>query len=162
MIREAGGRSPATGTTPLTSVMARFRNTVCLSLNDGALHGLPHPTVLANGDLLSIDLALSVSTAGVVTAQSPSLPEHPGWEGSARTHHRTEPVTGGAGSGCLEHSAGLASTGVAGLQGFLVRPVRGIALRDIAVVVRGLVDDQRGAVVIEEILLGHAVGGDGE
>lgn len=34
-----------------------FRNTVCLSLNDGALHGLPHSTVLADGDLLSIDLA---------------------------------------------------------------------------------------------------------
>lgn len=37
-----------------------FRNTVCLSLNDGALHGLPHSTVLADGDLLSIDLALSL------------------------------------------------------------------------------------------------------
>lgn len=37
-----------------------FRNTVCLSLNDAALHGLPHSTVLQDGDLLSIDLALSL------------------------------------------------------------------------------------------------------
>ncbi|MFZ2273228.1 type I methionyl aminopeptidase [Corynebacterium sp.] len=59
MIREAGAEScywdyaPDFGDGP-------FRNTVCLSLNDGALHGLPHPTVLADGDLLSIDLAVSL------------------------------------------------------------------------------------------------------
>ncbi len=37
-----------------------FRNTVCLSLNDAVLHGLPHDVALADGDLLSIDLAVSL------------------------------------------------------------------------------------------------------
>ena len=59
MIKDAGAEScywdydPDFGDGP-------FRNTVCLSLNDGALHGLPHSTVLTDGDLLSIDLALSL------------------------------------------------------------------------------------------------------
>ena len=41
-----------------------FGHHVCTSLNDGVLHGLPHDRVLAEGDLLSLDLALSL--AGVV------------------------------------------------------------------------------------------------
>lgn len=37
-----------------------FRNTVCLSVNDAVLHGLPHAYELREGDLLSVDLAVSV------------------------------------------------------------------------------------------------------
>ena len=37
-----------------------FRNVVCLSLNDAVLHGLPHDVELRDGDLLSIDLAVSI------------------------------------------------------------------------------------------------------
>ncbi|WP_297007667.1 type I methionyl aminopeptidase [uncultured Corynebacterium sp.] len=60
MIRDAGATScywdydPDFGDGP-------FRNTVCLSLNDAALHGLPHPTELSDGDLLSIDLAVELN-----------------------------------------------------------------------------------------------------
>ena len=36
-----------------------FRNVVCLSVNDAVLHGLPHDYALADGDLLSLDLAVS-------------------------------------------------------------------------------------------------------
>ncbi len=37
-----------------------FRNVVCLSMNDAVLHGRPHPHVLRDGDVLSLDLAVSV------------------------------------------------------------------------------------------------------
>ena len=37
-----------------------FRNVICLSVNDAVLHGLPHDYVLRDGDLLSLDFAVSV------------------------------------------------------------------------------------------------------
>lgn len=37
-----------------------FRNVLCLSVNDAVLHGLPHHYVLRDGDLLSIDMAVSI------------------------------------------------------------------------------------------------------
>ncbi len=37
-----------------------FRNTVCLSVNDAVLHGLPHDYVLRDGDVLSMDLAVAI------------------------------------------------------------------------------------------------------
>ncbi|MDD7939706.1 type I methionyl aminopeptidase [Actinomycetospora lutea] len=37
-----------------------FRNVVCLSVNDAVLHGLPHDYVLRDGDVLSMDLAVTV------------------------------------------------------------------------------------------------------
>jgi methionyl aminopeptidase len=37
-----------------------FRNVLCLSVNDAVLHGLPHDYVLLDGDLLSVDMALTV------------------------------------------------------------------------------------------------------
>ncbi len=38
-----------------------FRNVICLSLNDAVLHGLPHDVTLRDGDLLSLDLAVSLN-----------------------------------------------------------------------------------------------------
>lgn len=37
-----------------------FRNTVCLSVNDAVLHGLPFDYTLRDGDVLSMDLAVSI------------------------------------------------------------------------------------------------------
>ncbi|WP_330254851.1 type I methionyl aminopeptidase [Nocardia sp. NBC_00565] len=37
-----------------------FRNTICLSVNDAVLHGLPFDYVLRDGDVLSMDLALGI------------------------------------------------------------------------------------------------------
>ncbi|MFD0363038.1 type I methionyl aminopeptidase [Nocardia sp. GCM10030253] len=37
-----------------------FRNTVCLSVNDAVLHGLPFDYVLRDGDVLSMDLAIGI------------------------------------------------------------------------------------------------------
>ncbi|UPK73743.1 type I methionyl aminopeptidase [Nocardioidaceae bacterium SCSIO 66511] len=59
LIRERGATScywdyaPPFGNGP-------FRNVICLSVNDAVLHGLPKPYRLRDGDLLSMDLAVSV------------------------------------------------------------------------------------------------------
>ncbi|WP_349270290.1 methionine aminopeptidase [Mycolicibacterium parafortuitum] len=37
-----------------------FRNVICLSVNDAVLHGLPRDHVLRDGDLLSMDFAVSI------------------------------------------------------------------------------------------------------
>ncbi|UXA12239.1 type I methionyl aminopeptidase [Mycobacterium sp. SMC-8] len=37
-----------------------FRNVICLSVNDAVLHGLPHDYGLADGDVLSMDFAVSI------------------------------------------------------------------------------------------------------
>lgn len=37
-----------------------FRNVICLSVNDAVLHGLPHDYVLRDGDVLSLDFAVSI------------------------------------------------------------------------------------------------------
>ncbi|WP_328373984.1 type I methionyl aminopeptidase [Micromonospora zamorensis] len=63
MIMEAGAQScyvdyePSFGRGP-------FGHYICTSVNDAVLHGLPHDYTLADGDLLSLDLA--VSHGGVV------------------------------------------------------------------------------------------------
>ena len=63
MILEAGAEScyvdyaPSFGRGP-------FGHYICTSVNDAVLHGLPHDSVLADGDLLSLDLAVSLD--GVV------------------------------------------------------------------------------------------------
>ncbi|RKN22234.1 type I methionyl aminopeptidase [Micromonospora musae] len=63
MILEAGAQScyvdyePSFGRGP-------FGHYICTSVNDAVLHGLPYDYTLADGDLLSLDLA--VSKAGVV------------------------------------------------------------------------------------------------
>ncbi|EID53061.1 type I methionyl aminopeptidase [Saccharomonospora xinjiangensis] len=59
LIRDRGAQScywdyaPSFGRGP-------FRNTVCLSVNDAVLHGLPHDYALRDGDVLSMDLAVSI------------------------------------------------------------------------------------------------------
>ncbi|MBB5897755.1 type I methionyl aminopeptidase [Kutzneria kofuensis] len=59
LIRERGAEScywdyaPSFGNGP-------FRNVICLSVNDAVLHGLPHDYVLRDGDVLSMDIAVSI------------------------------------------------------------------------------------------------------
>ena len=59
MIRARGAEScyidyhPSFGGSP-------FGKVICTSVNDAALHGLPHPYRLADGDLLTLDFAASV------------------------------------------------------------------------------------------------------
>lgn len=59
LIRERGAEScyidyhPSFGGSP-------FGRVICTSVNDAALHGLPHDYQLADGDLLSLDFAASV------------------------------------------------------------------------------------------------------
>lgn len=60
MIRAAGAEScyidyhPSFGGSP-------FGKVICTSVNDAALHGLPHDYVLKDGDLLSLDFAAAVN-----------------------------------------------------------------------------------------------------
>jgi methionyl aminopeptidase len=60
MIRKAGATScyvdyhPSFGASP-------FGRYICLSVNDAALHGLPHDYVLRDGDVVSLDFAASVN-----------------------------------------------------------------------------------------------------
>ncbi len=37
-----------------------FRNVICLSVNDSVLHGMPHDYVLGDGDVLTLDFAVSI------------------------------------------------------------------------------------------------------
>src|SRR5918998_1931972 len=37
-----------------------FRNVICLSVNDAVLHGMPRDYVLRDGDVLSLDFAVSI------------------------------------------------------------------------------------------------------
>ena len=70
MIRAAGARScyvdyaPSFGRGP-------FGHVICTSVNDAVLHGLPHDAVLADGDLLTLDLA--VQLGGVVADSAVSF-----------------------------------------------------------------------------------------
>ena len=70
MIAEAGALScyvdyaPSFGRGP-------FGHYICTSVNDAVLHGLPHDYALADGDLLSLDLA--VSLGGVVSDSAVSF-----------------------------------------------------------------------------------------
>jgi methionyl aminopeptidase len=48
-----------------------FGHYICTSVNDAVLHGLPHDYVLADGDLLSLDLAVSLD--GVVADSAVSF-----------------------------------------------------------------------------------------
>lgn len=70
MIVEAGAEScyvdyaPSFGRGP-------FGHYICTSVNDAVLHGLPHDYALADGDLLSLDLA--VSLGGVVADSAVSF-----------------------------------------------------------------------------------------
>jgi methionyl aminopeptidase len=47
-----------------------FRNVVCLSVNDAVLHGLPHSYKLRDGDLLSMDMAVTIDGWAADSAHS--------------------------------------------------------------------------------------------
>ena len=59
MIDAAGARSVYLGYHPSFGAIP-YPGVLCTSVNDAALHGLPSPYVLSDGDLLSIDFAAEV------------------------------------------------------------------------------------------------------
>jgi methionyl aminopeptidase len=63
MITDAGARSSYVDYSPSFG-RGPFGHYICTSVNDAVLHGRPHDYPLADGDLLSLDLALSLN--GVV------------------------------------------------------------------------------------------------
>src|SRR3712207_8377325 len=54
VLDDAGATSPFLGYAPLPTTPP-FPGVVCLSVNDVALHGIPTPAELEDGDLLSVD-----------------------------------------------------------------------------------------------------------
>lgn len=119
MIQEAGATScyvdyaPSFGNGP-------FGHHICTGVNDAVLHGRPHDRKLADGDLLSLDLA--VSLAGVAADAAISFvvgePSGPEGEESLRLVETTEralaaavAVTGpGARIGDISHAIGTVLT----------------------------------------------------
>lgn len=75
LIRRAGATScyidyhPSFGGSP-------FGKVICTSVNDAALHGLPHDYTLAEGDLLSLDFAVSLEGWVADSALSMIVGEH--------------------------------------------------------------------------------------
>ena len=59
MIRDRGAESCYIDYHPSFGAMP-FGKVLCTSVNDGVLHGLPHDYALRDGDLLSLDFAVSV------------------------------------------------------------------------------------------------------
>jgi methionyl aminopeptidase len=60
MIRKAGATSSYVDYHPSFGG-SKFGKYICLSVNDAALHGLPHDYVLEDGDVISLDFAASVN-----------------------------------------------------------------------------------------------------
>ena len=82
MIEDAGAQScyvdyePSFGRGP-------FGHYICTSVNDAVLHGLPHDRVLTEGDLLSLDLAVSLGGVVADSAISFVVGERPTAQDSA-------------------------------------------------------------------------------
>jgi len=110
-----------------------FGHYICTSLNDAVLHGLPHDEVMADGDLLSLDLAVSLD--GVVADSATSF------------------LVGGSGS--AEDEALIAATERA-LQAGIAAAGPGARLGDVSHAI-GTVLGQAGYTVNTEFG-GHGVG----
>lgn len=111
-----------------------FRNVICLSVNDAVLHGLPSDHVLAEGDVLTLDFAVSID----------------GWVADAA---RT--VIVGDGAGTAEDHALVDSTRAA-LAAGIAAAVPGGRLGDISAAI-GAVAADRGYRVNTEFG-GHGLG----
>jgi methionyl aminopeptidase len=59
VVRDAGAVSTFDGYLPRFA-QTPFKGVICTSVNDAVLHGLPHDTRLADGDLLSVDCGVTV------------------------------------------------------------------------------------------------------
>ena len=60
MIADRGATSCYWDYAPAGFGRGPFRNVICLSVNDAVLHGMPRDQVLADGDVLSLDMAVSI------------------------------------------------------------------------------------------------------
>src|SRR3954466_1264600 len=69
VLADAGASSPFLGYAPLATTPP-FPGRVCLSVNDVALHGIPTPQELEDGDLLSVDAGATLD--GWVGDSAPS------------------------------------------------------------------------------------------
>jgi methionyl aminopeptidase len=73
VIREGGG-------IPNFQLEAGYRHTICASINENVVHGIPNDTVIASGDIVSIDCGAQVAgwngdAAFSVVVSDPTRPE---------------------------------------------------------------------------------------
>ncbi|WP_353953321.1 type I methionyl aminopeptidase [Knoellia sp. S7-12] len=95
-----------------------FGHYICTSVNDAVLHGLPHDYILADGDLLSLDLAVSLrgvvadSAISFVVGDSAS-PEDEAMIGATERALAAAIAVAGPGAriGDLSHAIGSVLTG---------------------------------------------------
>ena len=97
MIAEAGAQScyvdyaPSFGRGP-------FGHYICTSVNDAVLHGLPHDYTLADGDLLSLDLAVSLDGLAADSAVSVIVGDAPNPDGVAMIDATRRALAAGIGA----------------------------------------------------------------
>ncbi|WP_380164112.1 type I methionyl aminopeptidase [Jannaschia sp. R86511] len=109
-----------------------FRNVICLSVDDAVLHGMPHDHVLADGELLTLDFAVSID--GWVADAATTVPVGEPRPGDARLVESTRTAL----------AAGIAAA------------VPGARMGDVSAAV-GAVADEHGYPVSLE-LGGHGLG----
>jgi methionyl aminopeptidase len=131
VLADAGATSPFLGYQPLATTPP-FPGVVCLSVNDVALHGIPTPEPLDDGDLLSVD-------AGAVLD---------GWVGDAA-------ITFSVGT-VREEDARLVATTEAALQAGIAEAVVGNRVGDISAAISAV--GRAGGCGINTDQGGHGVG----
>lgn len=142
-IRERGMR-------PNFSEVPGYRHTLCVSVNEEIVHGIPGGRVLAEGDVVSID-------CGCYLPDDPAAARSGGWHGdAARTF-----VVGGRGAARPE-DLDLVDTTEASLWAGIAAMAAAGRLFDIGAAVEDLIDDRaeelgRTFGIVEEYV-GHGIG----
>jgi methionyl aminopeptidase len=131
VLAQAGATSPFLGYQPLATTPP-FPGVVCLSVNDVALHGIPTPEPLEDGDLLSVDAGATLD----------------GWVGDAA-------ITFSVGTG-READARLIATAEAALQAGIAAAVVGGRVGDISAAISAV--GRAGGCGINTDQGGHGVG----
>ena len=126
-----GASSPFLGYQPLATTPP-FPGVVCLSVNDVALHGIPTPEPLEDGDLLSVDAGATLD----------------GWVGDAATTFSVGTVR--------EDDARLVATAEAALQAGIAAAVVGGRVGDISAAIAAV--GRAGGCGINTDQGGHGVG----
>lgn len=131
VLARAGATSPFLGYQPLATTPP-FPGVVYLSVNDVALHGIPTPEVLDDGDLLSVDAGATLD----------------GWAGDAA-------ITFSVGTG-REDDARVVATAEAALQAGIAAAVVGNRVGDISAAISAV--GRAGGCEINTDQGGHGVG----
>ena len=90
-----------------------FRNVICLSVNDGVLHGLPRDYVLRDGDVLTMDFAVSIDGWAADSAMTVIVGDSPDAEDSALVESTRRALTAGIAAAVPGNHVGDISAAIA-------------------------------------------------